>query len=178
LALVGLDNLLDFGDVLLLLLNFGVVLLDTVHKTLTCLWEWEIHFVGLKFQIFFALYKLSLLIAQVLGTLLQSVSSQTLLRVAESRVDFLKLASLVLNICEQLVIVVFVLFVVIALFWVQIVQFSLICKVNFLNLLLVRMNFIFHVPLLREEPVQVRALSIVLILNVHVQSFNVVGLRV
>ena len=97
---------------------------------------------------------------------------------AESRVDFLKLAPLVLNICEQLVIVVFVLFVVIALFRVQIVQFSLICKVNFLNLLLVRMNLIFHVSLLREEPVQVRALSIVLILNVHIQSFNVVGLRV
>lgn len=97
---------------------------------------------------------------------------------AESRVDFLKLAALVLNICEQLVIVVFVLFVVIALFRVQIVQFGLICKVNFLNLLLVRVNLIFHVPLLRKQPVQVRALSIILILNVHVQSFNVVGLRV
>lgn len=79
LALVGLDNLLNFRDVLLLLLDFGIVLLDTIHKTLTCLREWEIHFVGLKFQIFFALYKLSFLIAQVLGTLLQRVSSQTLL---------------------------------------------------------------------------------------------------
>jgi len=79
LALVGLDNLLDFGDVLLLLLDFGVVLLYAVHKTLTCLREWEIHFVGLKFQVFFALHKLSLLIAQVLGTLLQRISSQTLL---------------------------------------------------------------------------------------------------
>jgi hypothetical protein len=74
---------------------------------------------------------------------------------AESRVDFVELASLVLNICKQLVIVILVLLVVVALFRVQIVQLSLICEINLLDLLLIRVNPVFHVPLLRKQAIQV-----------------------
>ena len=49
LSLVSLDHLSHFSDFLLLLLNLSVILLDTVHQTLTSLREWQVHLIGLEF---------------------------------------------------------------------------------------------------------------------------------
>lgn len=89
----------------------------------------------------------------MLCTLLESVLAQSRFSLAKSRIDFFQLASLLLDLAEQLVIIIFVLFVVVSLLRVKIIQFGFIGKVNFLDLLLIGINFILHVALFREQAV-------------------------
>jgi hypothetical protein len=57
----------------------------------------------------------------MLCTLLESVLAQSRFSLAKSRIDFFQLASLLLNLAEQLVIIIFVLFVVVSLLRVKII---------------------------------------------------------
>jgi len=75
-------------------------------------------------------------------------------------------------------VVTFVGFVVVALLRVKIVEFGFVGEVYLLDLLLVRTDLVFHVSLHTKKSVQVVALLIVLVLDVHVERFDVLGLRV
>lgn len=59
----------NFTNLLLLLLDFCVVLLYTIHQPFTSLWERQFHFVRLEFKVLLALCEVGFLISQVLGTL-------------------------------------------------------------------------------------------------------------
>ena len=137
LALVLIDNLAHFGDFLLLLLDFGVVLLDAVHQALASLGERQIHFVSLEFQIFFALQEMGLLVAQMLGTLLQSVLAEDTLSMSQLSVDVLEFLTGLLNFTQELLIISLVFLVIIALLGVQVVKLSFVSEVDFLDLLFV-----------------------------------------
>ena len=69
-------------------------------------------------------------------------------------------------------------FILITLLGVQIIEPGLVSEVNVVDLLLVRVELILHVTLLGEKGVQVRPLLIVLVLDMHVESFNVFGLGI
>lgn len=62
-ALVLVDDLAHLADLLLLLLDFSVVLLDTVHQALTSLWEGQVHLVGLQFEVLLALQKVGFFVS-------------------------------------------------------------------------------------------------------------------
>ena len=79
---------------------------------------------------------------------------------------------------KELLVVTFVLFVVIALFRVQIVELGLVGEVDLVNLLFIRADLILHVTLDREKTVEVLALLIILVLDVAEERFNVLGLRI
>ncbi len=68
--------------------------------------------------------------------------------------------------------------ILIALLRVQVVQTGLVGKVDIIDLLLVRVELVLHVALLSKQGVQVRALLIVLVFDVHKQSLNVLRLGV
>ena len=75
--LVGFDHLLHFDNFFVHLLDFGIVLLDTVLKSLSSLWQWQVHFIGLKLEILLLLSEHSPLLLQVLSSLLKSILSQS-----------------------------------------------------------------------------------------------------
>ena len=176
--LVRLDDLAHLLDFFLLLLDLCVVLLYSVHQSLPCLWERQVHFIRLQLKVVFPFQQVALLVSKVLRTLLQSVLSEPRLRLPEPLVDLLEFPPLLLNFGEQLVVIVFVLLVVVPLFGVEVVEFGLVGEVDLLDLLFVRVDFVLHVSLLREEAVQVGALLVVLVFDVHEERLDVLGLRV
>ncbi len=104
----------------------------------------------------------------MLGSLLQGVCLQAGLGLSKSLVDFVELTALVVDFSKQLLVIILVFFVVVPLFRVEVIELRFVCKVNFLNLLLIAVNFIFHVPLLAKQTVQMDSLLVVLIFYVHV----------
>lgn len=70
-AIVLVDHLTQIANLLVLLLDFRIILLNTIHETLSSFWEWQIVLIALKLQVIFALLKLGFFLAQVLSPLLQ-----------------------------------------------------------------------------------------------------------
>lgn len=68
--------------------------------------------------------------------------------------------------------------VVIALLWIQIVETSFILVIDFLDLLLVLLDFGFTVALLAKQNVKMCALLVILVLDMHIESLNVLWLCV
>lgn len=113
--LVLLVNLSYLADLLLLLFDFRVVLLNTVHEPFTRLRERQIHLVSLQFQVLLPLAELGLRISKMLCALLKGISPQTLIRNAKTLVDILQLLSTSLNFGQELLVVPFVDLVIVAL---------------------------------------------------------------
>jgi len=176
--LVCFNHFAHVRDFFFLLLDLSIVFLDPVHKSLTSFWEGQIHFVCLKLKIFLSLREVVLFVPQMLGSLLQCVCLQAVFSLAQSSVYFLQLVAWVVNLSKQLIVVTFELFVFISLFGVQIVKLRLVCKVDFLYLLLIAVDLIFHITLFAEKTVKMCSLLIVLVLNVHIKSFDVLWLCV
>lgn len=104
----------------------------------------------------------------MLCSLLQGVCLQAGLGLSKSLVDFVELTALVVDFSQQLLVIILVFFVVVPLFRVKVIELSFVGKVNFLNLLLIAVNLIFHVSLLAEQTVQMDSLLVVLVFYVHV----------
>ena len=92
--------------------------------------------------------------------------------------DFLQLSSLLLNLGDEALVVRLHFLIVVSLLRIQVVQFALVSVLDLLNLLLVRVDIILHFPLLSEKLVKCDPLLIILVLNVHEEGFDVVGLCV
>ena len=182
----------NFLDVLLVLLNcFGhvqqffvhllqnnVVFFDAVLKAFSRFGKRQIQIVGLELEVLLLFDKHNSLFFQMLSSLLQSVLAKTHLCIAESVVDFFKLVSGGINVLDQHLVFFFQFLVIIPLFWVQVVQSCLVLELNLLNLLFIMLDLVFHVLFLAKQVIKVISLFIILIFNVHIQSFNIFWLCV
>ena len=173
-TVIRVDHLSQVTDFLVLLLDFRVVLLDAVHETLSSLWEREIVLVTLKLQVVLSLLQLRLLFAEMLGTLLERVLLELVLSGLQSSGDFFELLALDADLIGQVVVLLLKLFILVALLGVEIVQTSLVRKVDIVDLLLVRVQLILHITLLGEESVKVRSLLVVLVFDVKVKRLDVI----
>ena len=78
----------------------------------------------------------------------------------------------------KLIVLLLQLFVLVALLRVEVVKACLVREVNVVNLLLVGVKLILHVTFFGKQGVKMSTLFVVLIFDVHVQSFDVLGLRI
>lgn len=177
-SIVLINHLFEVVDLLVLLLDLGVVLLDAVHKALSGLWEGQVVLVALELKIILSLLKLGLLFAEMLGALLQVILLQTILSLHQSLADILELLALHTNLALKEIVFRLELLVFVALLRVQIVEAGLVCEVDVADLLLVRVKFVLHVAFLSEQVIEVRSLLVVLVLDVHVQGLDILRLGV
>jgi len=140
--------------------------------------ERQIHLVSLKLKVAFPLGQLSLFFSEVLSALLERVLLQPRLSCHESLLNFVKLSSFLLDFSNKGVVVRLLLLVVVALLGVQVVKFRFVGKADLLDLLLVRVDVVLHFALLCKQLIESDTLLVVLVLDVHVQSFDVVGFGV
>lgn len=119
-----------------------------------------------------------LFVAQMLSSLLKSVLLESVFSLPQARVDFFKFVTVIIDLTQELIVVLLQLFVLVSLLWVQIVKFCFISKVDFLDLLLVAMNLVFHVTFFAEKSVEVGPLLVVLVLNVHKEGLYVLWLSI
>ena len=147
-ALVRLHDLARIGQFLFLHLDLRVVVLDAVHQSLAGLWEGQVHLVGLKFKVLLALAQVGFLITQLLSPLLQVVGTEPGFGLREAGVDLLELLPLGVDVGDQTIVLLLEFLVLIPLLGVQVVELRFVGVVDLLDLLLVRMDFVFHVALL------------------------------
>lgn len=176
--LVVVDHLLHIKDLLVHLLNLGVVVLDTILEPFSCFWKRQVHLVGLELKILLLLEEIGSLLLQVLGSLLEGILSQSGFGLCKSAVDILKFVSGIDNLLVEHGVFLLELFIFVSLLRIQIVQSGLILEVDFLNLALVVLDFGFHVSLFAEKVIQMGSLFVILVLDVHVESFNVFRLGI
>jgi len=72
-SVVLVDRLSHFGDPLVLLLDLSVLLLDSIHETLSSFREWKVGFVGLELKVLLLLLEDGLFLTEMLGSLFQGV---------------------------------------------------------------------------------------------------------
>jgi hypothetical protein len=114
----------------------------------------------------------------MLCPLFESVGLEAGLRCDEASINFLQVGPVLIDLgCEPTVLLLELL-VLVALFGVQVVQLALVGQVDLLDLLLRVCDLVLHVPLLRKHLVQMRPLLVVLVLDVHEQGLDVLGLGV
>ena len=114
----------------------------------------------------------------MLSALLEGVLLQAVLGCSEALGDFLELLSLKANLVLQIVVLLLELLVLIALLGVEIVEAGLVREVDIVDLLLIRIDLIFHIALLGKEGVQMSSLFVILVLNMHVERFDILGLSI
>ena len=152
-AIVIVDHFTEISDFFVLLLNLCVVLLDTVHKSLSSLGEGQVQLIRLEFEIFFALQKSSFLFAQMLSSLLERILFKAVFSSLKPLSHFLKVLSLDTDLMRELVVLLLELFVLVALLRIQVVQAGLVCEVDIVDLLLITVELVLHVALLCKQGV-------------------------
>jgi len=105
--------------------------------------------------------------------LLQAVLSRN-----EALGNFLELLPLKANFVLQIVVLLLELLVFIALLRVEIVEAGLVSEVDIVDLLLIRIDLILHIALLCKEGVQMSSLFVILVLDMHVECFDILGLSI
>ena len=111
----------------------------------------------------------------MLSALLERVLLQAVLGCNEALGNFLELLTLKANLVLQIVVLLLELLVLIALLRVEIVEAGLVCKVDIIDLLLIRIDLILHVALLGKEGVQMSSLLVILVLDMHVERLDILG---
>jgi len=133
-GVVSLNHFLHLSDFLVHLLEFSVVLLDSVLKAFPCFWEGQVHFVGLQLQVLLLLQQIGPLFLQVLCPLLERILPESGFGLDESRTDLLQLVSGVVDLLLKQSVLLLQLFVFVTLFRIQIVESRLVLVVDLLNL--------------------------------------------
>jgi hypothetical protein len=90
---VLVDHLFNLEDFFVHLFDLSIILLDTILKSLSGFWKWEVHLIGLKLEILLLFHKGGPLLLEMLSSLLQGIRSELTLRLGKSHVDLLKLVS-------------------------------------------------------------------------------------
>jgi len=93
-------------------------------------------------------------------------------------VDFLEFCSVDVDFIYKTVVFTFKLLILVTLLWVEIVETRLVGIVDLLNLLLIAVQLVFHVLLLRKQPVEMSFLLLILVFDVRVQVLDVFWLSV
>ena len=176
--LICVNHFLSLNHLFVHLLDFGVILLDSILEPFSGFRQRQVHLVGLKLEIVFLFKEHLSLLFQMLGSLLESVLSQPGFGLSKSCIDFFKLVSGVIDFLSKNSVFLFQLLILISLLRIQIIQSRLVLEVNFLDLLLVVLDFSFHVSLFTEEVVQVRSLLVILTFDMHVKSLDIFRFRV
>jgi len=176
--LIVVDHLFHIENLFIHLLNFGVVMLNTVLKSFSSFWKWQVHLVGLEFKILLLFEKIGSLFLQVLGSLLESILSQSGFGLCESTVDVFQFVSRVDNLLVEHGVLFLEFFILVSLLRIQIVQSGLILEVDLLNLTLIVLNFGFHVSLFPEKVIQVSSLLVILVLNMHIECLDIFRLGI
>ena len=114
----------------------------------------------------------------MLSALLERVLLQAVLGCNEALGNFLELLPLKANLVLQIVVLLLELLVLIALLRVEIIEAGFISEVDIVDLLLIRIDLILHVALLGKEGVQMSSLLVILVLDMHVERLDILGLRV
>ena len=172
-TIILINHFSQVTDFFVLLLDLSIVLLDAIHETLSGLGEWQIVLIALELQVVFALLQLGFLFTQVLCSLLQRVLFELVLSGHESVRDILQFLPLHADLVRQAVVLLLQLFIFVALLGVKIIQSGLICEIDIVDLLFVRVELVFHVALLGKKIVQMRSLLIVLVFDMQVKRFNI-----
>jgi len=68
-------------------------MLNTVLESFSSFWKWQVHLIGLKLKILLLLEKIGSLFLQVLGSLLESILSQSGFGLGESTIDVFQFVS-------------------------------------------------------------------------------------
>ena len=177
-SLISLNHLSDISDILLLLLDLGIVLLDAVEQALTCLWERQIHLVGLELQVILPLQKRGSLFLEMLGSLLEGVLLEAGLSLNQAGVDLLQIGSAAVDLPLEAAILLLQALVFVSLFRIQIVELAFVGHVNVLDLLLDVRDLVLHIALLSEDLVEMLPLLVILVLDVHEEGLDVLGLGI
>ena len=114
----------------------------------------------------------------MLSALLERVLLETVLGILQTLANLFELLSLNADLVRESVVFLLQFLVLVALFWVQVVKACLVRKVDIVDLLLIGVKLVLHISLLSEESVQMRPLLVVLVLDVHVQSLDILRFRV
>jgi hypothetical protein len=152
-------------------------LLDAVHESLSGLSKREIVLVADELKVILLFLESDLLFTKDLGTLLERVLLQAGLSCHKSVGDFFKLLTLETDLINQTKVLHLQLLVLVTLLRVQIVEPGLVGEVDIVDLLLVRVKLILHIAFLTEQSVQVGPLLVVLVLDMHVESLDILRLR-
>lgn len=136
-AIVGVDHFSQIANLLILLLDLGIVLLDAIHEALASLREGQIVFIALQLQVIFSLLKLRFLLAKMLRPLLKRVLFQAIFGGLQPCSNIFQLLTLDTNLIGQAIVFVLKLFIFVPLLRVQVVKSCLISKVDIIDLLLV-----------------------------------------
>lgn len=118
------------------------------------------------------------LILEVLGSLLESVSSEPGLSIGEAGVDILQLVPGVIDVLVQVVVLLLELLIIISLLGIQVIEPRFVLKLDLLNLPLVLLDFGLSVPLLCKKDVQVGFLFVILAFDHHEERFDIFGFGV
>ena len=110
----------------------------------------------------------------MLSALFERVLFELVLSGLQSGGDFFELLALDSDLIGQVVVLLLKLFILVALFRIEIVQTGLVREVDIVDLLFVRVQLVLHVTLLGEESVEVRSLLVVLVFDVKVKRLNVI----
>lgn len=132
------------------LFQFDVVLLNPSLKSLPSFSHWQIQLVGLEFEIFLLFDKNNSFFFQMLCSLFQSILAKSLFCLCKSSIHIFKFIPRIINVLAKHNIFFLQFFIVVSLFWVQIIKFRLILKVYVLNLRFMHLNFVFHVSFFRK----------------------------
>ena len=176
--LIGLNHLSYISDILLLLLDLGIVLLDAVEQALTCLGEGQIHLVGLELQVILPLQERGPLFLEMLGPLLEGVLLEARLSLDQAGVDLLQLGPAAVDLALEATVLLLQALVLVPLLRIQIVQLALVGHVDVLDLLLDVRDLVLHVTLLSEDLVEVLPLLVILVLDVHEEGLDVLRLGI
>lgn len=151
-------------------------MLNTVHKSFTCFRERKVHLVRLQLQIIFPLNKLAALITQMLSSLLKCVRAQSGLSLLKTSIYIFQLLSLRIDVLRELGVFLLQPLVLISLLGVQVVELGFISKINLGNLLLITRDLVFHITFFSEKSIKMLSLFIILVSNMDVKRFNILGL--
>lgn len=110
----------------------------------------------------------------MLSSLFEGVLLKAAFCLDESSVDFVQFLSSIVNFSNKVCVLILETLILVTLFRVEIIQLSFVSVLNFLDLLLIAVDFVLHIALFREETIQVRALLIILVFNMHEKSFDII----
>jgi len=149
------------------LLQFNVVLFDPILEALSRFGQGQFHFVGLEFQVILFLKQGHSLFFQVLGALLEGIGPKAGFCVCKAGVSLFQLVPRCCDFLVELVVLFFKFFVVVSLLRVKVIKFGFVLKIDLLNLLFEIVDFSFHIPLLREQVVEMTPLLVILVFDMH-----------
>lgn len=147
-SLIRFNDSSDVLDIFFCLFHFSIILLNSVNKALSSFREGKIHFISLKFKIFFTLEQSGSFFLEMLSSLFEIILLKSSLSCDKSLRCLFQHVTVMVYLILQMLIFILEFLIFVSLLWVQLLQSALIGKIDLLNLALYTPDLIFHVTLL------------------------------